>query len=510
MSQLLFWILLLTAVAVLGGVIAFLGDSVGRRVGRKHLRLFGLRPKTTGLVFAIGSGVLVSLATVGTVALLARSTVDNALRAQDTYREYQLVQKRLAASTSEYQEARRDLEKSKLELQRLTDDLALERAQLQLKQNELVATTALNGRLNTKVVDLEAERNAVVEQIKLKTSELERLAARTGNLERQGRESAGRIQSLGTELADLEAQRNNLNTNLDNLGAQRAKLDARIKDLTASKVVLEARFREARAKQQQLEASVQVLTASRKTLQSDVTELNLVKTSLENSVARLELQNGDLQRQLAQTEGQLRATQTQLAEATSGNILFRSGELVMQTVLDGSTSEEVRGRLEAVLRQVNTIAQQRGAPRSKQVTIKPKNDLAVYIQGVLKTSTPDLIIVRSTRSVTQTGLEFPITIEVFANTTLYSAGQPITSRELALSVGESTLSVSLENLGREAERQLREQGVPKENIATLPSADVEDALKRLKGMTGTVWVAVASRQDVLPSGPIRLYISMLR
>jgi predicted nucleic acid-binding Zn-ribbon protein len=510
MSQWLFWVLLLTGVAVLGGVIAFLGDSVGRRVGRKHLRLFGLRPKTTGLVFAIGSGVLVSLATVGTVALLARSTVDNALRAQDTYREYQEVKRQLALTTEEYQSSRKDLDDSKLELQRLTQDLEFERAQLQLKQNELTATAALNGRLNTKIADLETDRNAVAEQIKEKTAELERLAARTVNLERQGRESSRRIQNLGTELTDLESQRDNLNRNLDGLNAQKKQLDERIKSLTASRAALEARFEGARTKQRQLEASVQVLEASRKTLQSDVNALNEVKTNLENSVARLESQNGELQRQLAVTESQLRATQTQLAEATSGNILFRSGELVLQAVMDGSTTEEVRTRMQALLRQVNVAAQQRGAPRSKQVTIKPKNDLGEYINGVLKTSTPDLVVIRSSRSVTQTGLEFPITVEVFANTTLYAAGQPISSRELSLSVSAANLSTTLENLGREAERQLREQGVPKENIATLPSDDIEDALKRLKGMSGTVWVAVASRQDVLPSGPIRLYISMLR
>jgi predicted nucleic acid-binding Zn-ribbon protein len=510
MSQVLFWVLLLTGVALLGGLIAFLGDSVGRRVGRKHLRLFGLRPKTTGLVVAVASGVLVALATVGTVALLAQSTVNDALRAQEIRQELNSVKKQFATASGEYESTRADLERAKTEREQLTTNLEMERVQLRLKQQELSATTALNGRLNGKVYDLETERNKVNAQIALKTAELERLASRTNRLEQQRLDSSVRIQNLGTELSDLEAQRNNLNTNLSTLSLQRTQLTARIKDLDASKAALEARFKDATAKQVQLEASVQRLDASRKSLQSDVNQLNEVKTNLENSVARLEAQNGDLQRQLSQSESQLRDTQTQLAEATSGNILFRSGELVLQTVIEGTTPEEVRARLQGILRQVNSLALSRGAPRSKQVTVKPSNDLEPYVKGVLKTNTPDLIVIRSTRSITQTGLEFPVSVEIFSNTMLYSAGQPITSRELSLVVGDSSLSVSLENLGREAERQLREQNVPKENIATLPQEDINNALERLKGVTGTVWVAVASRQDVLPSGPVRLYISMLR
>jgi predicted nucleic acid-binding Zn-ribbon protein len=520
----MFWVLLLLGVAILGGLIAYLGDSVGRRVGRKHLRLFGLRPKTTGLVVAVLSGVLVALLTVGTVALLARSTVDDALRAQEIRSELNAVRKQFSATTAEYESTRRDLERAKLERETLTQDLENERAQLRLKQDELTNTTALNGRLNSKVGELEQERAQVNAQIATKTQELERLAAKSDLLEQQRVASSVRIRTLNAELVTLEGQRNGLNANLEALktnvqtlngklsalGAQRDALSKRITELDASKAALEARVNSATQRQQQLESDLQRLDASRKTLQGDVNALSAAKQNLENSVARLEAQNSDLQRQLSQSETLLRDTQTQLAEATSGNILFRTGEMVLQTVVEGTNPDEVKTRLQGVLRQVNAIAQAKGAPRNKQVTIKPVNDLEPYVRAVLRTSTPNLIVVRSSRSVTQTGLEFPVEIGVFSNTTLYAAGQPITSRELSLLVGEASLSVSLENLAREAERQLREQNVPRENITPVADEDIQLAIQRLRGGTGTVWVAVAARQDVLPAGPVRLYLTMLR
>ena len=97
----LFWLLLILGVALIGGLIAWLGDSVGRRVGRKHLRIFGLRPKTTGLVFAVGSGVLVALATFGTVSILARSTVDNAIKAPEMRLELEQLKRSLKSIESE-------------------------------------------------------------------------------------------------------------------------------------------------------------------------------------------------------------------------------------------------------------------------------------------------------------------------------------------------------------------------------------------------------------------------
>ena len=295
MSQVLFWVLLLTGVAILGGGIAYLGDSVGRRVGRKHLRLFGLRPKTTGLVVAMLSGVLVALVTVSAVALLARSTVNDALRAQEIRQELNTVKKQFVGASAEFSETKADLKLAKTEREQLTRDLERERAQLQLKQNELTATTDLNGRLNQKVFDLETEQKTVNAQIALKTSELARLevksAGLSAGLERQRLESSARILKLGAELTALEGQRNALNgslsalnTKLEGLNAQRDGLTARITQLDLSKLALEARVNSATVKQQQLEADVLRLDASRKSLQGDVNALNEVKTKDRKSV----------------------------------------------------------------------------------------------------------------------------------------------------------------------------------------------------------------------------------
>lgn len=58
--------------ALLGGIIAMVGDQVGRRVGRKRVSLFNLRPRYTSLIFTIGFGMMISIVTLGILAAASK------------------------------------------------------------------------------------------------------------------------------------------------------------------------------------------------------------------------------------------------------------------------------------------------------------------------------------------------------------------------------------------------------------------------------------------------------
>jgi hypothetical protein len=63
-------VLLVIAITLLAGGIAYVGDRVGHQVGRRRLTLFGLRPKYTSTIVAVGTGMIIALA-VTVVALTA-------------------------------------------------------------------------------------------------------------------------------------------------------------------------------------------------------------------------------------------------------------------------------------------------------------------------------------------------------------------------------------------------------------------------------------------------------
>jgi hypothetical protein len=67
-------VLLIMAIA---GAIAYVGDRVGHQVGRRRLTLFGIRPRYTSTIVAIGTGMLIALS-VTIVALLVSREVRTA------------------------------------------------------------------------------------------------------------------------------------------------------------------------------------------------------------------------------------------------------------------------------------------------------------------------------------------------------------------------------------------------------------------------------------------------
>jgi len=53
--------LLIVLIVVVAGLIAYVGDRVGHQVGRKRMTLFGLRPKYTSTIVAVGTGMAIAL-----------------------------------------------------------------------------------------------------------------------------------------------------------------------------------------------------------------------------------------------------------------------------------------------------------------------------------------------------------------------------------------------------------------------------------------------------------------
>lgn len=58
-------------IVVVAGIIAYIGDRVGHLVGRRRMTLFGLRPRYTSTIFAIGFGMIIALLVVGVLLLVS-------------------------------------------------------------------------------------------------------------------------------------------------------------------------------------------------------------------------------------------------------------------------------------------------------------------------------------------------------------------------------------------------------------------------------------------------------
>lgn len=64
---------LIVILALVGGLIAYIADVLGKRIGKAHIRLFGLRPRQNARIMTVMSGVIISVLSITVVALTSES-----------------------------------------------------------------------------------------------------------------------------------------------------------------------------------------------------------------------------------------------------------------------------------------------------------------------------------------------------------------------------------------------------------------------------------------------------
>lgn len=169
---------LIITLAIVGGVIAYIGDRLGMNVGRKKLTLFGLRPKHTSILVTIVTGVFIASASIGVLTIASQDVRTALFRMKEIQEDLALMQKDYA----------------EMELQRDT-------AQRELQEAEERVGEALADYDRVILALAEAEAEVEVQKISMEENQLTiaELETRIGNLQKEAA-------SLQTELLDLEAK----------------------------------------------------------------------------------------------------------------------------------------------------------------------------------------------------------------------------------------------------------------------------------------------------------------
>lgn len=64
-------ITLIAIIAVMGGIIAYVGDKLGSKIGKKRISVFDLRPKHTSILMTIVTGMLIAALTIASMSYLS-------------------------------------------------------------------------------------------------------------------------------------------------------------------------------------------------------------------------------------------------------------------------------------------------------------------------------------------------------------------------------------------------------------------------------------------------------
>lgn len=87
---------ILALFVLMGGLIAYVGDWLGRKLGKKRLRLAGLRPRHTAVVFTVISGMLIPVATTYAILTISAPVREWMAKGPQIVREYKELEGRNA------------------------------------------------------------------------------------------------------------------------------------------------------------------------------------------------------------------------------------------------------------------------------------------------------------------------------------------------------------------------------------------------------------------------------
>jgi len=353
-------VLLMIALVLISGLIAYIGDIVGRRMGRKRVSLFGLRPRHTAIVFSVAAGMVITIMTLAVAMLVSRDVKDGFLRVVEMRqrqaelgRRVRELDKTIAGLERTREQTQRELRRRQSELEQSRQELKLTGADLERARKELATADAALKRTEA------AERRTQAAARRLGTSGIE----------------------LGRTIGELRRERDELQRDVENLRAQVAggiTMERATPVLFGAGQPLDWRLvdgdRPVNAIRQELDGFVRELDAQARRAGAqplpDEKEAIIIRRPVRDPSTQSIAWFGEEQVLNAVAEGIRENSGGVIVRAFSvfnthpgepvrvdfelfrNRLVFRRGEALAQTVMDGRQSEPtLMGQLLALLRQ---------------------------------------------------------------------------------------------------------------------------------------------------------------
>ena len=246
---------------VTGGVIAFIGDRLGTKIGKKRLSIFGLRPRHTSIIITIFTGICITTLTFGVMAATSENVRTALFGMEQLHANMEATRKdlvdasrELSVAKAEQEKAKDDLYQSKLEIEKMKAE------QEKLKQ-EQEALQQESERLK--------EGNRQLEEAKTElTARNDELARMNDELAANNEELAAEKEQLLAENAELEERTQQLREGL--ITIREGDITFRAGEVLASGVVQSEQSEEAVAEDMASMAQLAMRNVSERLLESAI------------------------------------------------------------------------------------------------------------------------------------------------------------------------------------------------------------------------------------------------
>ena len=161
---------LIIIMAIVGGFIAYLADKMGSKIGKKKMSIFGLRPKHTSILLTVTSGTIIAVLTIGVMAASSQSARTALFGMDKLQRELKLLNAEKAEATLALDAAKGRVEEQNKKISELD-------AKMQDSMRE-------NDAMEAKLAEVNSMYSKAQEELTTLTESKEQLASEIAELEK--------------------------------------------------------------------------------------------------------------------------------------------------------------------------------------------------------------------------------------------------------------------------------------------------------------------------------------
>lgn len=371
----------------LSGVIAYLGDLIGRRVGKKRVRIFSLRPRHTAIIITILSGILISLFTISVILIISKDARDALFRIRVIKKNLKTLEKRYNLQKKELSKKLKEIEKLKKEWE-LThiSKKELEKKYTQTKENLIIAEEKLS-RLNNKKRQLE-------EKIE--------------SLRRQGDEVFEKLKDVRSELEEVEEERERITKSLEEVKSKKIifKADQEILKISMEGGGEDKKIREEIIKVLKEVNEIALLTGAKTEKENE--GIIVFEFQIEDLIKNIKKRKENLILRILSAENTVEGEPLFLKfELYIDKLIFKKGEIIWEELFyPGKSEKEIEEILSKILNKIREIALKKGILPDPEGEVGEINALKFYntVEKIKKLKEKAKLKVISVKDVYRDGL----------------------------------------------------------------------------------------------------------
>jgi len=156
---------IIATVAILGAVIACIADAMGKRIGRAHVRFFGLRPRHNARILTILAGALIGLLSVGILAATSNTARVALFKLEAITAQIKSLEKERNMVSDSLKKSKAEVERQNKIITSLDKQIVVANKELADAKKEVQELSESKNKLAGEVVQLEKNTQILKEGI---------------------------------------------------------------------------------------------------------------------------------------------------------------------------------------------------------------------------------------------------------------------------------------------------------------------------------------------------------